>query len=359
MEVRISPDFHACQRGPIPEHDERLGAAPERVPRYSGASGIELLAFTRKLLLASDEQRVADLVAKELLAAFAAEFAAVYLWKAGRPLQPAAWSGNPALALIAGAEAERLLVESNETSGPGTSPVVAEPSQLELEPPQLRVVALPVAADRPLGVLAVVLEEQVSRRFDHDLFTAVAYVCASAIENVRLKHEALREARRDQLTGLGNRRAFDELLVPLLSQPVLAALTHDVTLVLFDVDDFKRVNDRLGHEAGDDVLRSVARALLRATRTSEQAFRLGGDEFALVVRGGSASGIRVAERAQLAAFAQLRTVHRPSLSAGVASFPRDAASKEELLRKADSALYAAKRRGKGRVLSFGNLEIRA
>ena len=84
------------------------------------------------------------------------------------------------------------------------------------------------------------------------------------------------EARRDALTGLPNRRAFDEHLDALIE-------TADVALVLLDIDNFKQVNDTLGHAAGDEVLSTLARVLLRSVRANEQVFRLGGDEFAVVI----------------------------------------------------------------------------
>jgi diguanylate cyclase (GGDEF)-like protein len=155
------------------------------------------------------------------------------------------------------------------------------------------------------------------------------------------------QARRDSLTGLPNRRSFDEHVDALLNRP--RSLDQPVGLVLFDLDDFKQINDVHGHLAGDAVLQDVARVALREVRLNEDLFRVGGEEFAIVVIGDADDAARVAERVRSAVAIQRRAPHAPTLSAGVASFPGDGETKDELIHCADVALYAAKREGKNRV----------
>jgi diguanylate cyclase (GGDEF)-like protein len=129
-----------------------------------------------------------------------------------------------------------------------------------------------------------------------------------------------------------------------------------VTIVLADLDDFKRVNDTYGHQAGDEVLKAFAATLRATVRESDVAGRWGGEEFALVLTSTDSVGAaRLAERARERI--EQRQVAMPNgdlvtvtASFGVASFPEAAFELGEVLAAADSALYAAKRDGKNRVV---------
>ncbi len=166
----------------------------------------------------------------------------------------------------------------------------------------------------------------------------------------RSTHEALRATRlalTDPLTGLGNHRAFHERLRRELLRGEGDGLP--LALCLLDVDDFKAINDRHGHPAGDDLLARVADHL----RGHGEAFRLGGDEFALLLpEHDEADALRAAEAiiARLGAL-DLGTAGRATLSAGLATFPAHGGSGADLIRLADTALYRAKESGKGRALA--------
>src|SRR3954467_4182742 len=159
---------------------------------------------------------------------------------------------------------------------------------------------------------------------------------------------AMRLALTDPLTGLGNHRHFHERLERELAQANARGLP--LTLCLVDVDDFKRINDRFGHPAGDRVLSELAARL----RQAGEAFRLGGDEFALLLPGYDESAAltaaySVVERVGMLTLDDIGSV---TVSAGVATSPHHAADRDELVRLADSALYWAKEYGKNRARAY-------
>jgi ribonuclease P protein subunit RPR2 len=154
------------------------------------------------------------------------------------------------------------------------------------------------------------------------------------------------EARRDALTGLANRRAFDEYLARAV------AGGEPVAVGLFDLDDFKRVNDSAGHGVGDEVLRELGRVVLRTLRIEEEAFRVGGDEFAFVIAGDSPQAARVGDRLRRGLARQRRGHPLPTVSMGIAAIPGEARTQDDLLRRADAALYAAKWAGKDRIVVY-------
>ena len=159
--------------------------------------------------------------------------------------------------------------------------------------------------------------------------------------------EIERLATRDPLTGLANRRVLDETL----PREIARARRTDAPLsaIVVDVDHFKGVNDRHGHQAGDGVLRTVGDALEQNTKGYDVVVRLGGDEFAVLLPGCSAAdAAQVAERLLPRTFAE---VHGDpvTISAGHATLTGDMADGEALLAAADAGLYAAKRAGRSRA----------
>ncbi|HEU0304721.1 MAG TPA: response regulator [Gaiellaceae bacterium] len=208
--------------------------------------------------------------------------------------------------------------------------------------------AVPLLADgERLGVLLIVMPANVQFDLDDDLVGALADIAAGDLASRRKLAQSQAEARRDPLTHLRNRRAFDEHLEALLEQT--ASREAPVALVLVDLDEFKKVNDAHGHAVGDRVLMMIARLLEARARTGEEVFRIGGDEFAVVVRGDAGAGFRAAERFRKAVEAHEGPDELPTLSLGVASFPGHEGDKETLLAQADEALYAAKHAGRNRV----------
>ncbi len=179
-----------------------------------------------------------------------------------------------------------------------------------------------------------------------------------------LEEEARRRlvaaALRDALTGVYNRRHFDERL----ASECAAARRHAraLSLLLIDIDDFKPVNDRHGHPVGDDVLRSTAQALKEGVRQEDLVFRYGGEEFAVLLRETGLDGaLRLAARL-CKKVARLR--HGPAdgpeikvtISVGVAAYAPDT-DEQQFLQLADSGLYQAKRTGKNRAIAADPADI--
>jgi ribonuclease P protein subunit RPR2 len=210
-------------------------------------------------------------------------------------------------------------------------------------------VAAPLVCDgETLGAI-VALPGDAGLRIDEALVGAIADLAASVLAADSRVAQSRAEARRDAVTGLGNRRAFDERLAAAAERA--AGGGGSAALIMLDVDHFKTVNDTRGHAGGDEVLRELGRVLARSIRPDDGVFRIGGDEFAIVVAGRRNAAQRVAERVRRGVRAH-RRAQLPTLSGGIAVAPTDARDADELSRRADAALYAAKASGRDRILVY-------
>jgi diguanylate cyclase (GGDEF)-like protein len=213
--------------------------------------------------------------------------------------------------------------------------------------------ALPLADETgPIGTLLVLTRAPGHRFGDEELLRLeeIAHRTAPAIENARRFREARQLADLDALTDLHNRRYFHETL----ARESVRAHRYDrrLALIVFDLDDFKEVNDRIGHLAGDAVLAEAASRMREVVRTADVPCRVGGDEFAVIM---PESSLEDAEQL----FQRIQTVMstraigqagRLHLSAGLAELlPED--DSISLFERADRALYAAKQAGKGRSMA--------
>jgi diguanylate cyclase (GGDEF)-like protein len=179
---------------------------------------------------------------------------------------------------------------------------------------------------------------------------ALAERAGPAIDNARRFREARQLADLDDLTGLHNRRYFHETL----AREVARAQRYDrkLALIVFDLDDFKSVNDRIGHLAGDSVLADAAERVRDVVRSADIACRVGGDEFAVILPESTlADADQLYRRIQAAVSARpLALVGKLHLSAGVAEL-RSEDDGTSLFERADEALYRAKNAGKDQIVA--------
>ncbi|HKP60905.1 MAG TPA: diguanylate cyclase [Polyangiales bacterium] len=175
-----------------------------------------------------------------------------------------------------------------------------------------------------------------------------------ALANLALREKLRNQSIRDPLTGLFNRRYTEETLDRELHRA--ARTQQSLALLMLDVDHFKRFNDTFGHEAGDQVLREIGKALGSHTRGSDVVSRMGGEELLVVLPGATETAAEQKGEELRAEVAKLRLVHAGrelgeiTISIGVAVYPRHGTGAEELMRAADAALYRAKREGRDRVI---------
>jgi diguanylate cyclase (GGDEF)-like protein/PAS domain S-box-containing protein len=190
---------------------------------------------------------------------------------------------------------------------------------------------------------------------------SAAIIARDTTERVRYEERLRHMADHDQLTGLFNRRRFDEQLKRELARA--GRYAENSAVLSIDVDNFKGINDSAGHAAGDAVLCHVARVLAERSRATDVVARLGGDEFAVLL---SAVGAKEARTAAEHLLAEIRSSpalygakpFRISASIGVATFESDDATAGEILVNADLAMYAAKTGGRDRVVVYTPSEAR-
>ena len=216
------------------------------------------------------------------------------------------------------------------------------------------VAIIPLSKDgRVLGALVLEADEVGALTIeDTRPLTVLVAVVAGPLEMAWQFVEVDRRARTDPLTGLYNRMHFGEQLTRILAEA--DRYNHPVSLVLMDIDHFKKVNDTWGHEAGDAVLKHVARVLQDGVRAVDICVRYGGEEIAMLLsQTDSAHAVEVAERLRLR-IAATPIRHGPSeihctASFGVATYPETVKVRDHLFPSADKALYIAKHDGRNCV----------
>jgi len=247
--------------------------------------------------------------------------------------------------------ATRLVLETQEPAQIRVSDGTADPAERALleRRGQKSLLMLPlVARGETIGLMEII--DTTDREFDAadvDFCRALCDVVAAAIRNAMLYSEVEELAARDRLTGLYNRRLFEEQLEVAVARSVRTG--EKLSLLVVDVDGLKRINALGGHPAGDDALCALSEALRTTTRATDVCCRLGGDEFAVILAASdSEAALLVAERAQ----DRLTELGRGqySFSGGVARLVEAHGGSYDLYRAADIAAYRAKAAGGARTL---------
>ncbi|MHC5110343.1 MAG: sensor domain-containing diguanylate cyclase [Planctomycetota bacterium] len=222
----------------------------------------------------------------------------------------------------------------------------------------------PIVSDgRTIGQLNV--GEPIDRAFsieDVERLKLYADLAGSLLQAASTTRRYRRLAMTDECTGLVNRRCFHERLDTILASA--SGKRMPVTVLLFDVDDFKAYNDNYGHDVGDEILRTVGQLFVTQSRKHDVVARYGGDEFAVIFwdpDGPRIPGsqhpdcaLDVLDRVQASlAAADCQVAGSITISGGLATYPWDASDVAGLIKAADDALLTAKRGGKNRVLVFG------
>lgn len=327
--------------------------------RRRGAATEALLGLARSLAEPATAQRIARLVASAMPEILGVDAAAVLLWEPdSSTLRVAGRSGwsREVTDLVDGFE-----VHTDESEGLRHLLEAPAPRVMRLDAPELGPVAarltalnVPALAVAPIhahrggffGVAIAPVAESHQTRIDGivERLAGIADQAATAIQNATLIEEIRHQAVHDTLTGLANRALADDELEKAIAR---AARDHTpLSLLFIDLDDFKAVNDRFGHGAGDHVLKTIASRLVEAARKGDSVARRGGDEFTMMLPGAgpedaalTARRLRVVLSRPIGLGEELVEVHA---SIGAATAPADGHSCDTLVRAADGAMYRAK-----------------
>jgi len=214
----------------------------------------------------------------------------------------------------------------------------------------------PLAGGADSGRLLVLRDVTESRQVREELIAMGAELQRRLKQNVELQRRLRYEAEHDHLTGLLNRGAARSVLPNRLA--AARAEARGSALALLDIDHFKLVNDRYGHQVGDEALRAFAAALRQTAGAGECAFRYGGEEFLVYLPDASADDVLARCAAWRAHLSEMRILSAPgatiAFSAGVAVMPDAGVEMDQLIRAADVALYQAKAAGRDRVVVWGH-----
>jgi diguanylate cyclase (GGDEF)-like protein len=289
-----------------------------------------------------DRQALLQVVVETSLGACRAEYGTIVL--SGREgAEAEAGDSNQGLEDASVAAADRARARDDLVVGrDGEYCALASPLRRLAEPPG------------NVGVMTVARRGEQFSHAERDVFVYLVGQVSASIENIALHEQVSEQAVTDELTGLSNNRRFRELISKEAARS--QRFGHELSLIMLDIDDFKRVNDTHGHLQGDEVLRTIGVVLASESRGVDEPARYGGEEFAVALpETGLEGALELAERirARIESEAIPRIDGTGTLkitaSVGAASMPASTDSARGLIAAADAALYEAKRAGKNRV----------
>jgi len=213
-----------------------------------------------------------------------------------------------------------------------------------------------IVQDRVIGLFILLSQrENAFTGYNKHILTVVCNQAAQAVADAQLHAEVERMAVTDGLTSVFNHRRFQERLAEEFQR--IARYPEPLSLLIADIDHFKKINDTHGHPVGDLILKRIAKILGRLTRSIDLVARYGGEEFVVALfKTESRQALRLAERIRKTVETTEFDVHgkilNVTLSIGAATCPEDARTREELIQFADQALYHAKNAGRNRIASY-------
>lgn len=218
-------------------------------------------------------------------------------------------------------------------------------------------IPLKLSDNRIIGVLNIHKKEiNAFKTDDRIFFSIIAQNLANAIERARLYEKVQKEAMHDDLTGLFTRRYFFENCYREFSESVRFGKTFSI--IIADIDHFKYFNDNYGHPAGDAILKELASILRTNVRHSDIVCRYGGEEFAILLPNTGKDGavftadkLRTLVETNLAEINKSKYIGKITITAGVATYPDDGNTVDEIISKADKFLYIGKVRGRNTVVN--------
>ena len=321
-----------------------------------------LAAMARRLEQAEGSAGVTDRLLQDICETFDITRAAVVAAPDRAELRVLAHEGDVVADVTVAPEEESVLAIAMRTR---SSRLVSQldprtDRALEAAMPDARnVVIVPLSAEgQAIGAIVAEHPMRAGTRIERrvvGMMERFAAHGALGLRNAWLLEQVQHLAATDSLTGLANRATFQRTLAQEIARAVRGG--GEVSVMLLDLDHFKKVNDTYGHHAGDEVLRRVAAVLDDASRAFDTPARYGGEEFAIVLpQTGVDEAVAVAERLRIAV--QAADIEpKVTASIGVAGLPSDAGDGEELVRLADEALYESKREGRNRVTKAGDRAV--
>lgn len=220
--------------------------------------------------------------------------------------------------------------------------------------------AIPLFSNNnPIGLLFLASRDLKGKDFDFDIAALISLVgnnFSLILDKLNLFQETKRLSITDSLTGLYNRRYFYKHLEIEIARA--KRYRNTFSLMLFDIDNFKKINDTYGHQAGDEVLQEMSKILISISRETDIVARYGGEEFIIILPNTSEDeAFSLANRIKTTVEHNAFSINSSekvslTLSGGISSYPKNAADAKSLLYAADTALYSAKAAGKNTILCF-------
>ncbi|PKO05063.1 MAG: hypothetical protein CVU41_13565 [Chloroflexi bacterium HGW-Chloroflexi-3] len=270
----------------------------------------------------------------------------------------------PKIPIIQGGSAQQIFRMLGIKNNPFENIHVSINFEIEITDPALRILDImvsPLVRNKAFDGWLVIFDDETERRMANRALEKANKTLLQKLDEIeKLQIQLKEQAIRDPLTGLFNRRFFDEYL----SNELIRSLRTDtpISLLMVDIDHFKSVNDRFGHDVGDQVLEMLGEILKTMFRKSDVSCRFGGEEFLILLPGlehdqafNRAEALR--ERFEQASRDAEFLYAQVTISIGISNYPLHADNTRDLFRIADRSLYQAKEQGRNRVCCFSDLKI--